>query len=443
MTDTSSVAKGWRVNLSLLLLLIMAVSVLWWLDRRDAQRTQEDKASRAISAIPPQAVVRLQWWRSTHETGKESDSVTIVAQTKGQDGREPMGRWQIVAPEKKRTHDAAVQRLLEILGESYDRKVADNGADAAQFGLDRPTSVLTVDNGAGATLKLSVGRSAPASKKQYLQIGQDGPVVLISAQVVAGLLQNPLDVRDKRLFTLRSAQELQSVRRESAVGSLQLAREKDKGWRLLAPVTDAASENRVEGWLRQLLQANGSGFSPRTAGEAFKEGKPDWTLVVESGTGNKEEVRFQRQEGRVLAWREGEPDALLLDNVAEELDKSAMELVALRPLGNRPAPEKLQVTYQGKTLATAKKEGQWPKPVWSGMEEVLIRDAWRGVPSKTHAEPWLTLIAFHGQEQWVIPFWKEGDAVVLAPPDRPLELELTHYQAKAFEDTLKALFAAE
>ncbi|MBF0461367.1 MAG: DUF4340 domain-containing protein [Magnetococcales bacterium] len=445
MSDTSSMAKGWKINLLLLLTLIVVAVVLWWLEYRDARHVQEEKASRAISTMTPKAVTRVQFWRPEAEKGKEGTTWTILPQGIGPDGRgEPNGHWQITAPEPIRTRDAAVNQLLGVLGESYDQKVADTVADSAQFGLDKPMAVLTVQDGGGHTLQLSVGQSAPASKKQYLQIGVDGPVVLLSAKAVGGLLQNLEDLRDKTLFANQVTPSIQRIIRERPNERMVLERGPDKPWQLVAPMVDLAAENRVEGWLNALMQANGSGFVALKAEEAFQTAKPDWTFVLETEKGGKETVRIQRKEANLLAWREGEPDAMVLDMyLAEELDRAAMELVALRPLGNHDAPVKLQVTHQDKTLTTAKKDGQWPKPVWAGVEEIVTRDAGRAVKPKSHGEAWLTIIAFQEKEQWVIPFWKEGETITLAPPNRPVELELSHYQAEAFMDTVKALFPSE
>ena len=437
----SAMAKAWKINLFLLLILLLTAAVLWWLDARDNRQVEADKAARAITSQfslqesrGAKAVMRIEW----QPPGQESDSMTIVPSQK------VPGRWSITAPALMRTNDGAVTQLLGILGEHYDRKVADGGADSVQFGLQKPAAVLTVHNGAGESLQLSVGQSAPASKKQYLQIGAQGPVVLVASQAVSALLKNPAELRDKRLFANSSGEPIQRISRESAGGRTVLAREPEEPWKLLAPLADLASENRVEAWLNALTQASGTSFVPLKVEEVLKAAIPDWLLILENAAGEKETVRIHRQEKRLLAWREGEADALLLENYfLEELDKSAMELVALRPLPPQQIPIKLQVTHQGKTLVTAKKEGQWPKPAWSGVEDILTRDAWRGVEPQPHGEAWLTLTVFQDNEPWVIPFWKEGESVVLAPPNRPLELELTQYQSKAFEDTVKALFAKE
>ncbi len=438
-------AKGWKINLFLLLILIAAAAVLWWLDDRDARRVQGEKAARSVSAMVPKSVVRVQFWRPAAEKGKEGTTVTIQSQESGSDGKgKSNGRWQMVAPDKARTNDAAVDQLLTILGESYDQKVSDTVVNPAQFGLDRPDAVLTVHNKEGQSVQLSLGQIAPASRKRYLQIGVDGPVVLLSSRAIGGLLQNLDALRDKRLFAHSSGQTVQRITRSRPNEQMIVTRGQDKPWQLESPLADMASANRVDGWLGGLLQASGTAFAAVQAEEAFKTSGPDWTVVLENGEVGKETVRIQRQEGKLLAWREGDPDALVLDGyLAEELDKPAMELVALRPLGAHGIPMKLQITHQDKTLTTAKENGQWPKPVWTGIEEILTRDAWRGVKPKPHGEAWLTIIAFQDKEQWVIPFWKEGETMFLAPPNRPVELELTHYQMEAFMDTVKALFPTE
>lgn len=444
MSDTASLSKGWRVNLFLLLALLFFAAVLWWFDRQDTQRTQAEEASRVISTLLPDSVARIEFWRPG--LGREEGSRVVMVPLEG--GKEGPGgrRWQMVTPEKVRAHDAPINRLLDLLGKRYERKVAERVEDPAQFGLDKPAATLTVQDGAGVSLQLTLGLSAPASKNRYLQIGVDGPVVLVAPQVVGELLNDTDNLRDKRLFANQMVKSLSRVTRERPnEPPLTLSRTQDKPWQLLSPLADSASENRVGAWLNTLMQVNGNGFVAGKAEVALKERSPDWTLVVEHGEGERETVRIQRGESHLLAWREGEPDALKLDlSLAEELDKPVMELIALQPLADKSSTMlQLQVTHQGKTLTVAKKDGQWPKPVWTGIEDVLTRDAWRGVTPKPHGDAWLTIIVFQEQAQQVFHCWKEGETIVVAPPNRPLELELTHFQTKAFMDTVKALFPEE
>ncbi|MBF0096499.1 MAG: DUF4340 domain-containing protein [Magnetococcales bacterium] len=444
MSESSPMAKGWRMPLVLLLVLISGIALLWWLEQRETQRTSEEKSARLIGKFSPSAVKKLEFWRPATEKGKEGNTLTIV---RNDLPKTPVNmhasHWQIVAPERVRTNDQAVEKLLEILTESYDQQVTQEPNDRAAFGLESPLAVLTVYNEAEQALQISLGLSAPASHKRYVQIGVDGPVVLVPAKSIDGLMQSKEALRDKRLFANQLLPSIQTFSRERPNEHLELGK-KEKQWYLRRPLQDLASEERVSQWLQALVLAKGSTFVALQADESSTVHE-DWLLAMHLSQEFQERVRIQRRDNRLLAWRAGEPDAMVLDShLSDELDKPALELIALRPVEQAAQLHKMAITHQGKTVQAEKKNNEWSKPVWKGIEEeVLTRDAWHGVQAKERGEPWLSITVWQEQQQRTIPFWKVGEAIFLAPPNRPMQLELTHFQAKAFQETIKALFAEE
>ncbi|WP_130470598.1 DUF4340 domain-containing protein [Candidatus Magnetaquicoccus inordinatus] len=442
MSESSSMAKGWRIQIALLLLLLSGAALLWWLELRETQRTAEEKSSRLIGKFAPNSVKKVQFWRPAREKGKEGNALTIVRNELPKEaGSLPSSRWQIQLPERVRTSDAAVEQLLAILSESYEQKVTDKVTDPAAFGLDSPVAVLTAYNEAEQAVQISLGMSAPASRKRYIQIGVDGPVVLVPPKLVDGLMQQQDGFRDKHLFARQMASGIEKFTRERPNERLELNK-KDKQWWLLSPIQDMASENRVNHLLETLTQAQGNSFVALPADETTAVAE-DWLLTLHFSD-QQERVRLQRRDNRLLAWRAGEPDAMVLDaHLAEELNKPAMELIALRPLEQGVQIKKLEISHRGKSQNASKQGEEWEKPVWKGIEEVLTRDAWRGVKAKDRGEPWLQIVVRQDERHWQIPFWKEGESLFLAPANRSLQLELTHYQAKSFLDTIKALFPEE
>lgn len=451
MSTSSPIAKGWKTNLLLLLILLLATTSLWWLDQRDTSQEKAEKASKAVSIILPKEVVRIQF----HDKGGK-----IVNLERQQNETGLGNHWRVVSLHEDESHHApanieekspattitrmnaaAIEQLLEILTTTYDQKVADTTSNPAHFGLEPPVAILTVYDTAGQTVQLSVGNSAPASKKRYLQIGAKGPVVMLVANLVTEMLQKWEDLRDNNLFANMNNRTLKRIVRIRSDERMVLEKDQDNVWKILQPLQDRASTDRIATWSNNLILAKGTGFLAVTAEEAFKENKPEWTFEIENSEGHKEIIRIKREETNLLAWRTAETDALLLNShLIDNLNKSVMELVALRPLKNTIMPEKLQASYQGKTLTAAKENGNWPTSIWEGIEEILVRDAWRGLKPKQRGEPWLTLTAFQGEQQWLFPLWKENETMVLAAPGRPIDLELTPYQTEAFLDTIKVLF---
>jgi hypothetical protein len=242
----------------LLLLLSCGIGMLWWLDQRETQRNSDEKNAKLIGTFTPGAVKKIEYWRPATERGKEGNTLTIL---RADLPKTPVNmyasRWQIVLPEQVRTDDQAVDKLLEILTVSYDQKVTQEVSDRAAFGLESPLAVLTVYNEADQALQISLGLSAPASRKRYVQIGVDGPVVLVPAKSIDGLLQSKEALRDKRLFANQLLPAIQQFSRERPNEHLELAK-KEKQWHLVSPLQDLASEERVSQWLQALVLSKGS-----------------------------------------------------------------------------------------------------------------------------------------------------------------------------------------
>ena len=330
--------------------------------------------------------------------------------------------------------------LLAVLTKAYDTKVVDTVKDPSRFGLDQPAAVFMVKAKSGKSQTMTLGGTAPASGKRYLLVGKTGPVVMIPEDKISGLLQHHADFRDKNLFSQSQSVQVTSVAITRGGEKLALLQEKEGIWKLVQPLQDQAAPGPVRAWISALRTASGDNFEKNSP-----EKNPDWTLRLEFGTkGNQETVRIWRQPSKLLALRTGEPDALTLPSyLAETLDKPHLELVGLRPLFLADGPETLTVLQGEKKKTAQKKKGNWPAPVWDGIEETLTRNAWHGIKPVQRGAPWLTLIAGQGEKAVRFPFWKSENKVFLAPPGRPVELELTQLQGDALAQSVKALFTQE
>lgn len=417
-----SMAYGWKHNLGLLTVVALLAGGLHLLGDREAKKQEADKSARKLSPITASEAVRLRF------QGEDKQPVVLEKQE---------GTWRITQPQAVRADGMAVQELLKPLEALYDRQATPAGAETKPFGLDPPAATLEAENAAGARHKLLLGGTAPVGSARYVQVGETGPVALTAAQTAAGLLQGYADLRDKRLLPAVKLQEVTRVAITPAAGPpVTVERDGEQRWRLTSPLADAVHRERVTGWLNMLVMAGGSGFEEQAAPTT-----PDWTLAVTSN-GQELSLPIWKAGDHLLTRRPGEPDALkLYAQLADELSKPPLELVDLRPLpeGGRPTALTVERHADGKREQAEFKEGHWPKPAWTAVEEALTREAWRVTAAVERGQPTLTITVGEGAQAKRVPSWQAGEQYFLAPPGRPVHLQLSALQAETLRTALAAL----
>lgn len=416
-------SKGWRNNLILALVMVAAAGYLWVMDAREEASNAADKKSRAVSTMRSDAVVTAEF---------QDDSGQSLSLTKKE------GQWGITAPVALRTNATSVKNLLDVLEKTYEQKVTDTMTDGTPYGLSTPTARFTLKDQANNTLRILVGATAPASKKRYVSLGEKGPVVLMAESDVTGLMQKNDALRDKRLASQETHDLTRLVIKSKSGGEILLSQDKENNWNLEKPLQDRADANRVRAYLFALTGANGTGFKTQRP-----EGDGDWTLELTPAKGNTELITIWRVDQELLATRAGEPDLLVVPNyLTEELNKSGMDLVALRPLDLKTDLNTLQLEQEGKTLTADKTDKKWPRTEWNDLEEILTRDALRGadLKSKTDIPSWMKITVGKGDKSLIFTLHKEKETIFIAPPGRPVALELTPLQAESLQTAVTKLF---
>ncbi|MBF0124420.1 MAG: DUF4340 domain-containing protein [Magnetococcales bacterium] len=428
------IAKGWGVNVLLTVLVLVGGGGLWLADTIDEQHKAEDKAQRLLCTLKPEQLKSLQF------RGKDGQQVSLERQE---------GQWRIVKPQLWRTDGQAVQRLLEIVTRHYERVVVERPDQKAlqPFGLDTPQAILTLEPEAPLPAwQIRIGETVPASDSRYAQLGEQGAVVTLAKADSANLIQASQDLRDSHLTTTRQGEAVQqlALQRDAAKGSLELTKEEStQQWRLLQPWADGADSSRVRRWLDTLLAYSGHHFKPLP--EPISQRPPNWTLTIKAADRAADRVTIWRYEGELLAQRQGEPDALVLDNyLLEELDRQALDLVALRPLGEDVDVDGLTLLYQGRQFNADKvgeaKSMRWPVAAWDTIEEALTRPAQEALLPVTTTEPPSIMVTVGSGSERVFPFWRwQEGRYRIAPPGRPVHLGLSRAQSASLDDALKAL----
>ncbi|GAB0058168.1 hypothetical protein SIID45300_02512 [Candidatus Magnetaquicoccaceae bacterium FCR-1] len=404
-------SQGWRNNLILLIILGLSGGGLWWADSKETAKERADQESRTISPIRAEAVTTLEFRDNTGET------FTIAKENNG---------WQITGPARLRTNNEAVQGVLEILSKSYEKKITDTLTDASAFGLTSPLARLKVQDASHAERLILVGGTAPAStKKRYLALGEKGPVVMIDDKELTKLLQKNDMLRDKHLAKTQAVDLTSITVKRKSQGDITVTKSNEDRWDLKVPLVDRADDNRLRAWSFALTSSSGTQFRKTTP-----NGDPDWLIALTTTNGETEQIPIYKTETENLAMRPGEPDGLSLPRyIIEELDKNPMDLVAMRPVASKLEINGMKLEGEGKSLEAEKKDGKWPNPEWSTLEEMLTQDAHRG-DAPREGPAWLTITLGTGEQTRSHALHKDEKHTWISPPGRPVSLELTPLQAE-------------
>lgn len=118
---------------------------------------------------------------------KANDSTVKVARGEG-------GLWQLVAPEAAEADQGRVGMLVgQLTYLRAERKIADRVENLAEFGLDQPSYLVTLELVGGKKEVLKVGSDNPRGTSSYLQREGADTVFLVPAlgSSLKGVIANP------------------------------------------------------------------------------------------------------------------------------------------------------------------------------------------------------------------------------------------------------------
>ncbi|WP_085441683.1 DUF4340 domain-containing protein [Magnetofaba australis] len=415
-------SSGWRLNLILLAVVVVGFGVLLGLQRHEEGEKRADERSRALSALKPEQIASMSF------TDREGTQLTLTRQQSG---------WAITAPKPLRTDADSAARLLEPLEKRYARLVG-KVEDLAPFGLDKPSAKLTVSTKEGQSETLILGGVAPVSSKRYVQLGEGGDVALVAAADLSALVQTADDLRDKRLFPAWRSDDVTRIAVFGKQGDVVMVKS-DKGeWALQSPYKDRASLNRAPIWVNTVTNSVGMSFVPAPPPPE----NPEWRAELTNAKGDSVAVSGWQVGDKLLALRPGEDDAIVIpEYVAEDIQRDPLSLSALRPLlGNNVTQLALAFVNNENYRAERNDKGQWERPLWKSFEELATREAFSAVKAGAELpDPWFVMTVGNAETAQAIPVWKQGEAIYLAPPQRPVWLKASPLQVEEINKAVAAL----
>lgn len=211
------------------------------------------------------------------------------------------GRWSITAPEQFPADQEAVTSLLSSISPlNADTVVDEHPKDVTQFGLNDPSTTVTVHETDGKTDQFFIGNDVPANSLVYVRIDSKPAVYAVTNSFKTSVDKSVNDLRDKRLLTF-DTNKLTSVEIASAKGDLVFGKNNQGDWQIVKPHPDRADSFQVEELLRKLGDAKMDLSSPaddqKKTAAAFAAGEPDGTAKVTDAAGTQSiEVRKDKND---------------------------------------------------------------------------------------------------------------------------------------------------
>lgn len=300
---------------SSLLLLIVALLLGGWVysTERAARTTVAVGGGRVVfQRIEPREVLSIEILRS-------NAAIRLERTNSG---------WWLRAPVAYPAQAAAVDGLLEVLGNLTPRshlgsaEVAAQPGSMAAFGLENPDT-LTVRSRSGMAILRLGSRTALGNQIYLQQVGQEG-VFTADATLLGSLPSAPDSWRDRRLL----AGEGEGFDRVEVLGPtvFEAERQTNGYWNLLRPLAARANADQIH---RLLLEVAGLGVSAfvtdsaAVAAEDYGLARPQAQMILKRGT--NELVRLQvgrastNAPGEVFVRRSGPGNIVRVTNTIVEL----------------------------------------------------------------------------------------------------------------------------
>jgi Domain of unknown function (DUF4340) len=237
----------YRSTLIYLVLAALLVAVYFYETRKEEKKKGAEEEAKAFFSVRPDDVTNLVLKSGDQEMRFEK---------KG-------GTWEILHPVRSGVDSFALTRLLNRLtGLKSLRLITEGPKDLSEFGLHQPEVTLAFRAGAQDNT-LSIGYISPIEKGYYVAKAGDGKVRFISGDDKRALDRPLLELRDKKLFTLKT----DLVRRVviERKGERWVLNKKEGAWSLEGREDLKLDPEKVEVFVRPTLWAEAQSFEKEEA----------------------------------------------------------------------------------------------------------------------------------------------------------------------------------
>jgi hypothetical protein len=302
----------YRSTLVYLMLAVLLVAFYYYETRQEEKKQTAEEAARALFSIKPEDVTSLVLKSGDQEIRLEKRS----------------GTWEILQPIRSGVDAFALSRLLNRLtGLKSVRVIAESPRDLSEFGLRQPEIVLTFRAG-DHDRTLLIGHISPIEKGYYVTTGGDGRVFLISGDDKRALDRPLIDLRDKKLFTLKTDQVRRVIIERK--GERWVLDKKEGRWIFESHEDLKIDPEKVEVFVRPILWAEAQSFEKEKAADLKPYGlDTPQARVSLSDAERTEEISYGNNapQDRIFALVKGKPQVVTVrKGLLDDLPKTEEDL---------------------------------------------------------------------------------------------------------------------
>lgn len=238
-----------RSTLLYLIIAVLLVGFYFYETRQEEKKKSAEEETSAIFQVKAEDVTRLVLISGDQEMRFEKKE----------------GTWEILHPMASGVDAFAFSRLLtRLTGLKPLRLMTESPKDLSEFGLHEPNVSLTFKAG-DDEYALRIGYISPIEKGYYVITGKDPKVYLIAGDDKRALDRPLLELRDKKLFTLKTDLVRQVVIERK--GEHWVLEKKDGKWIFQGHEDLKIDTEKVEVFLRPTLWAEAQTFEKEEAAD--------------------------------------------------------------------------------------------------------------------------------------------------------------------------------
>ena len=243
--------------------------------------------------------------------------------------------WEMLEPVKTRANAGVVNEVVTGLATArVDREIDPNPAKPAEFGLEPPEAMVTLEvKGQAAPLSLAVGGKNPTGVWVYAREGSKPAVIIIGDSVSRDVTRPVAEFRDRALFTF-DRRNVTGVDLDVDGSKMTLEAEEGDKWRIAKPGPYRGDADLITGMLDRLASATVKEFvgSAKSLADYGLDKPSRLTLWLGKDKDRTSKTllvgKVDAAKKGVYVQREGEPEVLLAPS--ETWDKLPKTVAAAR-----------------------------------------------------------------------------------------------------------------
>jgi hypothetical protein len=307
-----------RFRSTLIYLVAAMVLVAFYLyeTRKETREKAAKEEAKVLFPVKPDQLVGI-----TLKRGEESIRIEKTNSA---------GAWEIVSPLHASADPFALSTLTKKLSElKYERLISENAKDLAEFGLDKPSLVVSYKAGKDEGT-ISFGSRSPMGYGVYAATGDGRKVYLMADADKQEVDRSVFDLRNKKLLALETGRVNRIVVERGTIR--WVLNKKDDRWSLEGDENLKVDREKVDDFVRPLVWAEALSFEKEDAVDLKPYGldHPSARVVLSDGSKTEEMIFGDVAKGgrgeRIYAMVRGKPQVVtvpksLMDDLPAEKDQ--------------------------------------------------------------------------------------------------------------------------